>query len=83
MSGSGEVKMTYSSVLSKDGKPMVSVRFEQGTSWAEGIIPQCEITKAEGFSAEEQEALADFLKANRKDIIARAKEITGIIKQLG
>lgn len=83
MSSSDEVKMTYSSVLTKDGKPMVCVRFEQGKSWAEGVIPQCEITKSEGFSAEEKEALANYLKANRKDIISRAKKISGIMNMLG
>ena len=80
---SDEVTMTYSSVLTKDGKPLVSVRFERGSDFAEGELPECRITKSRGFSVEEKDRLADYLKSNRGEIIEQAKSISGLFNILG
>ncbi len=82
MNQSDEVKLTISSILTKDNKPMVAVRFERGQDFAEGILPECEIQKSQGFSAEEKEALAAYLKNNRKMLLLKAKEISGITNML-
>lgn len=73
-----EVRMTHSSVLSKDGDPYVSVRFERGNDVAEGSVPACRITKNEGFSAEEVLGLEGYLEQNAREILRRAKDISGL-----
>ncbi len=75
---SEEMKMTYSSVVAKDGKPVVAVRFERGLDFAEAILPDCTIRKSSGFSKEEIAGLEFYLKRNKKEIGAKAKAITGL-----
>lgn len=82
MNQNDEVKLTISSILTKDNKPMVAVRFERGLDFAEGVLPECEIHKSQGFSAEEKEALANYLKNNRKMLLLKAKDISGITNML-
>lgn len=82
MNPNEEMKLTYSSVVVKDGKPVVCVRFDRGRDFAEGILPSCEITKSAGFTKEEVDALADYLKANRKDLLERSKAISGILNMM-
>lgn len=76
MSSSEEVKCTHSTVLSKDGKPFVSVLFERGEAKAEGLVPDCTIVKSNGFSSEEIEQLETYLREHRKEIIEGAKKIS-------
>lgn len=79
MKNNDEIKLTYSSVISKDGKPFVSVMFERGEyDIAEGSLPSCEITYSSGFSEEEIKNLTDYLKDHRRTLIENAKKITGI-----
>ena len=78
-----KVMLTFSSVLNKNGKPMVAVRFERDTDYAEGSVPECKITKSNGFSADEISMLNDYLVNNKGDIISRAKSISGISHLLG
>lgn len=73
-----ELTCTHSTVLSKNGKPFVSVMFERGKDRAEGTVPDCIITKNEGFTQEEVEELEDYMKAQRKEIIDGAKRISDI-----
>ncbi|MCR5585158.1 MAG: hypothetical protein K6F63_06990 [Lachnospiraceae bacterium] len=75
---SEEMKMTYSAVVAKDGKPVVAVRFERGKDYAEALLPDCSVRSSNGFNEEEIAALEFYLKHNKKDIGARAKAITGI-----
>lgn len=75
---SEEMKMTYSSVIAKDGRPVVAVRFERGRDFAEAILPDVTIRKSNGFSEEEIAALEFYLKSNKKDIGEKAKAITGL-----
>lgn len=73
-----EVKMTYSKILSKEGKRYVSVSFERGSDLAEGSIPACKIEKNEGFSDEEICRLEDYMAGNSDNIIDMAKKISSI-----
>lgn len=73
-----EVRMTHSSILSKDGKPYVSIRFERGEDVAEGSVPACKITRNKGFSQEEVLGLEGYLELNAKEILRKAKDISGI-----
>lgn len=77
-----EVTLTYSSVVVKDGKPLVCVCFERGKDYAEGVLPECDIVKSNGFSKDEVDALAAYLKANRKDLVERSKMISGILNMM-
>lgn len=78
-----EMKMTYTSVLTKDGKPLISLAFERGSDICEAVVPDCKITKNSGFSDEEVEALEQYLIANKKQIINNAKGISGLFNILG
>lgn len=73
-----EVKLTYSCVLAKGKEKVVRIKFERGEDFAEGVIPEGVIEKQKGFSKEEVEQLEAYLRQNRKDIIEKAKGITGI-----
>lgn len=74
-----EVTFTHSSILSREGKPYVSVRFERGSDMAEGGVPSCSITESKGFSREEVLQLEEYLKENARDILKSAKNISGIM----
>lgn len=64
-----EMKMTYTSVLTKDDKPLVSLAFERGKDRCEATVPECVVTKNNGFTDEEVEALEHYLRSNKKTII--------------
>ncbi|MBD5157597.1 MAG: hypothetical protein HDT13_08195 [Butyrivibrio sp.] len=72
------VRLTHSSVLFKDGKPFVSVLFEDGDKSAEGRIPECTISINKGFSEAEKAEFEEYMRENKTDIIDAAKKITGI-----
>jgi len=74
-----EMKMTYTSVVTKDNKPMISLKFERGKDYCEGSIPECTISKNLGFTNEEIEGLEHYLRANKADIIEHAKSISGLM----
>lgn len=73
------VKLTHSSVLYKDGKPFVSVLFEDGDKSAEGRIPDCVISMNKGFSEREAAEFEEYMRENKNEIIDAAKKITGIM----
>ena len=75
---SEEMKMTYSSVISNDGQPCVSVRFDRDGDFAECIVPGGTILQSEGFTEEERAGLIGYLKMNQKEIIQMSKKISGI-----
>ncbi len=77
-----EMKLTYSSVMIKDGKPIVSVHIERGEDYADARLPECEIIASKGFSEDERKILEKYLKVSRKDILEKAKGITGILHML-
>ncbi len=79
-----ELRMTYSGLLMKDGEKMVRVSFERGKGiYAEGIVPRGVIEKSSGFTKEEVDMLADYLKDNATDIINRAKGVNFLNDWMG
>lgn len=70
------LKITHSTVLSKNGKPFVAVMIERGQDVAEGTVPECKITNNKGFSSGEVEELEELLRSNRQEIIDAAKGIS-------
>ncbi|MCM1307191.1 MAG: hypothetical protein NC223_01180 [Butyrivibrio sp.] len=76
------VRLTHSSVLFKDGKPFVSVLFEDGEKSAEGRIPECVISINMGFSEAEAAEFEEYMRENKTEIIEAAKKITGIMHWL-
>lgn len=76
MGKDGELRMTYSGLLLKDGEKMVRVCFERGKGdYAEGIVPRGVIVKSSGFTREEIEQLTVYIQDNATDIIHKAKNV--------
>lgn len=64
-----------SPVCSKDGKQFAYVSFENGEKYAEGKIPDCCITKNEGFSEMEVEQLTAYMHQNLTQLKKAASSI--------
>lgn len=75
---SEELKMTISGFVPKDGRKSVYVVFEDGNRKAEGYVPDCVITKNEGFEDDEVKVLELYLKQNQDMIREHAKLINPI-----
>ena len=84
MGKDGELRMTYSGLLLKDGEKMVRVCFERGKQdYAEGIVPRGTIVKSSGFTEEEIKQLTVYIQDNATEIINRAKEVHFLNEWLG
>ena len=59
-----DVRLDISGISEKDGKKRACVRFTRGADCAEGYIPDCTLTKVEGFTEKEAEQLAAYLRDN-------------------
>ena len=70
--------MLISSIVMKEQRKIVRVSFLRGRDYAEGILPDGMIEKAEGFTDEEVRMLENYMRANRQDILKRAKEVDPI-----
>lgn len=70
-----EIKMVISCVVAKGDRKMVRVSFLREKDYAEGILPDGMIEKSQGFTEEEVQKLENYMRANRQDILRRAKEI--------
>lgn len=78
------MQMIISGVSEKDGEKIAYVRFEDGASYAECIIPKCEVKKSDGFSSDELSQIEQYLRSNLTDIkrqAARINPITAMMKQ--
>lgn len=75
---SEELKMTISGIVPKDGRKSIYVVFEDGKRYAEGYVPDCIITKNEGFEEDEIKMLELYLKQNQDMIREHAKLINPI-----
>lgn len=73
-----EIRMLVSGIVMKEGRKIVRVSFQRGRDYAEGILPDGMIEKSGGFNAEEVRKLEDYMRANRKEILGRAKEVDPI-----
>ncbi len=71
----GEMKMSVSSIVSKDGKREVYVLFSEGERSAEGRLSDYKIIHQKGFSQEEAEALRDYMKQEKDAILQMAKKV--------
>ena len=83
----GSLTMTYSAVVTgKDQRKMVRVSFERLvngiTEQAEAILPDCKITKQNGFTPDEITQLEQYLIQNKDDIISKAKVISNPLNWL-
>ncbi len=58
----GSVEINVSSVFEKDGKKLAYVSFKDGERTAEGTIPDCVLTKNNGFTKEEAGQLETYMK---------------------
>lgn len=72
------MELTYSCLLPRGKEKIVRVTFKGGSTYAEGILPDCKIEKQNGFTKEEIKQLEDYLSKNKEAILKKAKEITGI-----
>ena len=75
---SEELKMTISGIVPREGRKSVYVVFEDGNRKAEGYVPDCIITKSEGFEEDEIKMLELYLKQNQDMIREHAKLINPI-----
>ena len=65
-----------SGILRKNGEKIIYVRFERGSDYAEGSIPEAKITShSGGFTDEELEQFESYLSENRFEIIEQARTI--------
>lgn len=60
----GELSMSVSPVIEVAGEKKAFVSFFDNKRLAEGEIPNCKITKNQGFLAEEVDDLERYMKAN-------------------
>lgn len=70
--------LTISGITEKDGKKQAHVKFEDGKLVAEGVIPDCKITKNTGFSEEEVAMLEEYMQDNLAMLKRKAAEINPI-----
>lgn len=75
---SEELKMTISGIVPREGRKSVYIVFEDGQRKAEGYVPDCVITKNEGFEEDEIKMLELYLKQNQDMIREHAKMINPI-----
>lgn len=75
---SQELKMTVSGIVPKDGRKSVYVVFEDDSRKAEGFVPDCVITKNDGFAEDEVKMLELYMKQNQDMIREHAKQINPI-----
>lgn len=73
-----EMRLTHSGIIVKQGRRHVQVRFERGNDIAEASLPECKVTKNQGFAEEEIKGLELYLELKNDEIFAKAKEISNI-----
>ncbi len=84
----GSLTMTYSAIVTgKDQKKIVRVSFERGAKSggverAEAILPDCKVTKQNGFTNEEIFQLEQYLTQSKDDIMQKAKVISNPLNWL-
>ncbi len=78
MGNKEEMKMTYSGIVTVNGKKKVCITFEADDAYAEAFIPDCKITKSRGFKEDELIMLEKYLQMNQVELAKAAKEISGL-----
>ena len=79
------MNILVSGVLHREDRTFVRVSFLRGRDWAEGILPDGVIEKAEGFTEEEIGKLEEYLAGEKDMLLRQAKGINPIrnLFQLG
>ncbi len=78
-----EITLDISGVVEKDGKKIARIRFSRGEDFAEGYIPDCVLTKVQGFTDKEASQLVDYLRANLTEFKKRAAGINPLTAMMG
>lgn len=78
-----EIRMMVSAMLRKDGKSFARVSFFRGKDWAEGLVPDGVVEKAEGFTEEEIKGLEDYLVREKDMLVGQAKGVNPLRNMLG
>ncbi len=73
-----EMNMLISGIIKRKEVPSACVYFSAGKNFAEGYVPECKITSQKGFSEEEIAGLEEYLRANKEDILVKAKGVNPI-----
>lgn len=60
------MRVAVSAICEKNGEKLAYVTFTSGNCEAEGVIPECKITKNKGFSDEEKAGLELYMKSDLK-----------------
>lgn len=76
--GTESMNVLVSGILHHEGKTFVRVSFLRGKDWAEGIVPDGVIEKAEGFSEEETGQLQEYLAQEKEMFLRQARGINPI-----
>ena len=71
----GEMKMSVSSIVSRDGKREIYVLFTEGKRSAEGRLSDYKMLSSKGFTAEEVAALETYMRQETNTILRMAKNI--------
>ena len=72
------MNILVSGVLHREDRTFVRVSFLRGRDWAEGILPDGVIEKAEGFSEEETGQLQEYLAQEKEMFLREARGINPI-----
>ncbi len=78
------VDINISGVFEKDGKQLAYVSFRDGERTAEGIIPDCVVSKNNGFTEDEKASLEQYMKddlANLKKAASKVNVMTAFMKE--
>ncbi len=75
-----ELKMLVSCTFTKDGSTKACVSFEDDNRFAEGLIPDCTITRNNGFSDDEVSRLEAYMTENLETLKRMASDVNPIRK---
>lgn len=78
-----EMRMIVSAMMRKGGKSFARVSFLRGKDWAEGLVPDGVVEKAEGFTEEEIKGLEDYLVREKDMLVGQAKGVNPLRNMLG
>ncbi|MCH5275708.1 MAG: hypothetical protein J1E65_07695 [Lachnospiraceae bacterium] len=71
----GNWKISVSPVCHKEGKQFAYVSFQDGERIAEGTIPDCVITTAQDFTAEEITQMEDYMRRELTELKKAASSV--------
>jgi len=78
-----ELQTLISGMLTKQGRKFARISFARGGDFAEYIVPDCVLDKAEGFSIAELDQLKRYVTDNCEEILEKARGINPIKNWMG